>query len=304
MRRMRLLIALVGVAVIGASGLPAAALPYEGATPRVPVVDSGAFEYGPAADGDYVAWTANTFKRPNRFHAYFSQSGGPKQRVNPPGTQAQTGGIDGTELVYSEVTGDGSDLVLYDMATETTLPTPAGVNTGREEFAASNSGDYLLFDRDREARRPLVERIVLHNTVTGVETILAEDIRAHKYLASGQVNGNWAVYYFCGTLVCNVFRYDLTSEETRKVPNRGNKQQYASSVSDEGIVYFLRSPPECGRNVRIVSWDVATAPSVFLDLPNNRDSFDTFFDDATSSLYYQRLRCGPFTSDIFSEPVL
>ncbi len=304
MGRLRLTVAFLGVALIGASGLPAAAAPYAGAMPRVPVVVGGAFEYAPAADGDYVAWTANTFQRPGRYNVYFSQGGGPRQRVNPAGIEAETGGIDGTELIYSEFTRDGSDLVLYDMATETVLPTPAGVNTGREEFGASNSGDYLLFDRDRFSRRQRVERIVLHNTVTGAETILAESTRAHKYLASGQVNGNWAVYFKCGTLVCNVFRYDIGSEETRKVPNAGNKQQYASSVSDEGIVYFLRSPPRCGQNVRIMSWDGASDPSVFLDLPDHQDSFDTFFDDAASSLYYQRIRCGPFTSDIFSEPVL
>ena len=299
MRRMRLLISLVGVAVIGASGLPAAALPYEGATSRVPVVNSGANEFSPAADGTYVAWSANTFKRPGRYNVYFSQGGGPKQRVNPPGTEAATGGIDGTELVYAESTSDGYDLALYDMATETSLSIPTGVNTAREEFNPSNSGEYLLFDRDRFG---IVERIVLHNTTTSAEIILGESERPQKYLASGQVNGNWAVYYFCGIYVCNVFRYDIMNDETAKVPNRGDKQQYASSVSDEGVVYFVRSPPACGLNVRFMTWDGSTKPSVFLDLPDGRDSFDTYFDDATNSLYYERLRCGPFTSDIFSEP--
>ena len=87
--------------------------------------------------------------------------------VNPPGTRGWTGGIDGTELVYTESDADRSgDLVLYDMASDSTIPLPTGVNTGRIEHNATNSGDYLLFDRDRFTRRRAVERIVLFNTAT------------------------------------------------------------------------------------------------------------------------------------------
>ena len=128
------------------------------------------------------------------------------------------------------------DLVLYDMAPDTTLPTPTGVNTARHESNPTNSGDYLLFDRDRFAPRNEVESIVLHNTMTDTETILVES--EPKLLLSGQVNGNWAVYVVCGPRGCNVFRYDITNDETAKVPNPGGKYQYASSVSDGGVVYL------------------------------------------------------------------
>jgi hypothetical protein len=293
----------VGVlAAVCLSWVPAGAMPNEGWAPRLPVVDSGANEFNPAADGVYVAWTANTFRRQGHYDVYFSLNGGPRQRVNPSGTQASAGGIDGTELVYTEFTRDGADLVLYELATETRLPTPFGVNTGRYEFNPTNSGDHLLFERDRFRRRAKVERVVLHDTSTDAETILATEERGHKFLGAGQVNGNWAVYFRCGTLVCDVFRYDIANDETVRVPNGDRKQQYAPSVSDTGVVYFVRSPPACGRNVRFMTWDGASAPTRFLDLPEGRDTRDIFFDDTSSSLYYERIRCWDFASDIYNEP--
>ena len=301
MKGLRQAVSFLGVAVILASASPAAALPQRRFA-RVPVVNSGADEYLPAADGTYVAWTANTFQRKNRFNVYFSVGGGPKQRVNPPGTQADTGGIDGTELIYTQYTPDEVDLALYDLETESVLPTPTGVNTGRHEFSASNSGDYLLFDRDLFTRRRTLERIVLHNTSTTTETILAES-ENDKFLVSGQVNGDWAVYVVCGR-TCNVFRYDITGESASKVPNPGDKQQYAASVSEAGVVYFARSAPRCGQNVRFMTWDGASDPALFRDLPDGKDSFDTFYDNTGSSLYFERINCRDFSSDIFSEPVL
>jgi hypothetical protein len=159
---------------------------------------------------------ANTPGRPNRFNAYFSQGGGDPQRVNPPGTQGWTGGIEGTELVYTEVADQGEDLVLFDMASDTIMPLPDGVNTGRTEHNASISGDYLLFDRDRFTRRRAVERIVLFNTDTDAEIVLAEADSNRTYLESGQVNSNWVVYFFCRGNNCNTFRYDIMGRRQRR----------------------------------------------------------------------------------------
>ena len=174
------------------------------------------------------------------------------------------------------------------------------MNTRRHEANPTNSGDYLLFDRDRFAPRNEVESIVLHNTMTDSETILVESER--KLLLSGQVNGNWAVYVVCGRRTCNVFRYDITNDETAKVPNPGGKYQYASSVSDGGVVYFARSGRGFCQNVRFMTWDGATEPTLFFHLPDGRDLYDSFFDDTASSLYYERIGCRDRKSDIFIEP--
>jgi hypothetical protein len=302
MVRLRLVLSFLGVAVILASTMPAAAVTRRALTPHPPVIATRAIELFPAADDTYVAWTANTNRRPNRFNVYFSQSGGPKQRVNPPGTQADTGGIDGTELIYSEFTPDGSDLVLYDLVGGAPIPLPDGVNTGRVELGPSNSGNFLLFERDRFGRRNTHQSIVLFNTMTPAATILAESDR--KFLIAGQVNGDWVANYVCGNRSCNVFRYQISIDTTEKVPNPDNKPQYSASVTDAGVVFFVRSGFACGRNARYMSWDGGSPPALSHALRDGRDSLDSFVDDTASSLYFDRINCGrEFNSDIFSEPI-
>ncbi len=181
---------------------------------------------------------------------------------------------------------------------------PPGVNTGRDEFNPSNSGDNLLFERDRFARRHKVERIVLYNTLTDSEIILVETEKRSKTLIAGQVNGNWAVYFVCGNRVCNVFRYNISLAVTSKVPNPGNRQQYASSITEAGVVYFVRSGVACGQNVRYMTWDGLTDPVLFLDFPDGRDSFDGFIDDTASSITSGKLRCRDFTSYIHNKSIV
>ena len=51
-----------------------------------------------------------------------------------------------------------------------------------------------------------------------------------------------------------------------------------------------------------MTWDGATQPTLFLHLPDGRDLYDSYFDDAASSLYYERIGCRDLKSDIFKEP--
>lgn len=302
----RLVTMLLSVVLISATGVvPATARQYRSTPqPQRPVIVTEARdERAPAADGVYFAWTANSLRHRYQYNVFFSQDGGPKHRVNPRGTRAATGGVEGTELVYSQWSArQGSDLVLYDMATDTLLPLPVGVNTDRREQYPSISGDHLLFSRSLSRPRKLITRIVLFNTVSETETVVAESDRPYTDMYPGQVNGNWVVYSRCGGN-CQVFRYDILNDETTKVPNPGDLQQYAPSVSDDGLVFFSRSPSECGRNVRFMSWTGTTDPVLFLHLPKRRDSFDTFFDDSAGSLYYERVNCRTYDWDIHSAPV-
>lgn len=301
MKRATWAIALATVTVIALT-IPASALPKTFKRPRVPVVNSRASEYSPAADGDYVSWTASGVARPRRYRVYFSVDGGSRQRANPPGTKAWNGGIDGTSLVYYRFGAGDSDLVLYDMATETELALPAGVNTAAREYAPTISGNYLLFDRDDSSGGTRSQDIVLYNTSTDVETIVAHTESDNRFLQSGQVNGNWAVYFQCrASGTCDVYRYDIGGDQAVTVPNPG-VQQYSPSVSGGGIVYFVRSQPACGQAVRYMVWDGASAPTRFNDFRPRRDSFDSFYDDATDSLYFEKIRCTSDASGIFRKP--
>jgi hypothetical protein len=263
--------------------------------PLSPVIDSPAAEFLPSADGDFIAWAANTRRRPNHVNAYFSQSGGAKQRVNPEGTQAETGGIDGTKLIYSEFTEDDVDLALYDMGGESSLPLPAGVNTDRNELNPSNSGDFLLFNRNAAPRRSGTQRVVLYNTALDSQTVIATNDSERRTLRAGQVNGDWAVFVLCGR-TCNVFRYDiLGGGDPIRVPTQGRRPQYAPSVTDAGVVVFARSASRwpCGSNVRYMTWSGSGDPVQFFQLPEGKDTFDSYFDDTGMFLYYDRQSCGP-----------
>jgi hypothetical protein len=304
MRRATLLILTVAATVI--SSLPALAFPGQHRYSRIraAVVNTRANEFSPAADGDYVSWTATAVRRHGRTRVYYSLDGGPRQRANPPGTRkAWNGGIDGTHLVYSLSGGGDANLVLFDMASQTELPLPDGVNTAAREHSSSISGDYLLFDRDDFSGGSRGEDIVLYNTMADEELILVHTEDNDEFFQSGQVNGNWAVYFHCQSSgVCDVLRYDIAEEETVTVPNVGGRQQYSPSVAEDGTVYFVRSRPACGERVRYMVWDGVADPSVFTDFRNRRDSFDSFYDDATDSLYYERLSCRDFQSGIFMKP--
>ena len=302
MRRATWAIALAAVTVIALTTIPASALPEKFARPRIPVVNGRANEYSPAADGAYVSWTASGVQRLRRYRVYFSVDGGPRQRANPPGIKAWNGGIDGTRLVYYRFGGGVSDLVLYDMATETELPLPAGVNTAAREHSPTIFGDYLLFDREDSSGGTTTQDIVLYNTSTDEETLLAHTESDEEFFQSGQVNGNWAVYFQCESSgTCDVFRYDIGGETTVTVPNPG-LQQYSPSVTEDGTVYFVRSQPACGQAVRYMVWDGASAPTRFNDFRPRRDSFDSFYDDATDSLYFEKVRCADGASGIFRKP--
>ena len=68
--------------------------------------------------------------------------------MNPKGTGAVTGGIDGSTLIYEWFTPDQkSDLAMVDLSTQTELDVPDGVNTNSVEFSPSISGSHLLFGR-------------------------------------------------------------------------------------------------------------------------------------------------------------
>lgn len=305
MRRAIRLAAIFGAAALALSAIPASAFPGRDgfSRQRVPVVNGRANEYSPAADGAYVSWTASGVRRHNRFRVYFSVDGGERQRANAPGTKGWNGGIEGTHLVFTQYGGGEADLVLYDMATQTVLPLPEGVNTDLREFNPTISGDHLFFDRDGFGGGNRIEDIVLFNTATETETILVHNEENNIFHSVGQVNGNWAVYFRCdfsGT--CDVMRYDIDGDVTVTAPNLDGLQQYAPSVTEDGTVYFVRSRPACGDRVRYMVWDGVSDPTLFNDFRQGRDSYDNFFDETTDTLYYERFRCGGGSSGIFKKP--
>src|SRR6476660_2475772 len=82
------------------------------------VITTKADEFNPAATDTYIAWNVYT----NRHYVvYAKQFGGSRFRVNPAGTEAYVGSIDGTTLIYQQyVPSKGrSDVYSYDLALKT-----------------------------------------------------------------------------------------------------------------------------------------------------------------------------------------
>jgi hypothetical protein len=248
------------------------------------------------ADG-YRAWSASSDAAPLHFDAYVSTPGETPVRVNPGGTQAHVGDIDGTTLVYSERRGRRGDVKLYDLVAGPTAQPPAGINTKADEWAPSLSGDRLLFGRASGS----TERILLADLGTGAIRKL-DSARGSRYVQPGRVSGNYAVWIRCRrSRRCSLFRHDLATGTTLRLPNPRGRAQYAASVTDDGTVYFVESRHVlCGARASLWRYRDGVRTRL-LALPGGRDvaTTDPVANlDGTTTLVYDRIVCGTWRSHL------
>jgi hypothetical protein len=265
-------------------------------------VTKGPDEFEPAVSADFLAWeqagNANTQRR-----VLFAQpTNGTPFRVNPKGSYAAGAGLDGARLVYAtfkavEDESDGhlgGDLRMVDLSSGSELPVPPGVNTRKEEYTPTISGDWLLFGRQSSGQRPR-ETVILQNVSTGEVRTLASSNKL--YIDPGQLNGLFATWYACGRRagsVCNVFRYDIAGGVISTIPNPGPAFQYAPSVAADGTVYFSRSGNGCGVNASLQKWAPAVATTTVVDFPDRVDGGDSYvFEDPAAGrrVVYHRASC-------------
>lgn len=302
--RTALFLACVIVSVAGAT--PAVA-----GTPEL-VVSTEKWEFGPAASSTYLAWTVARISG-NGFHSnVYAQAIGSDQpfRVNPDGTEALTGGIDGSTLAYERE----GDIALFDLSTQTELDIPDGVNRpNTAEYSPSISGDHLLFVRIQRQRNS----VVLFDLSAGTSQVLyskPNTDRRYYILYAGQVNGNYAAWgrdtrsvQDDSLLSANVWRHDIASDSTTKLPNPDGTLQYASSVSADGTVYFGRSGFGCGVDTLLIGRTLDGDESVLHDFPNGRDfAVSNAVDNpgGTTDVYFDPGRCrgDPPNQDIWRLP--
>jgi hypothetical protein len=170
-----------------------------------PVLATRKKEYLPAGAPGYLAWSQDSRARPDYFNAYAKPDGQSKFKVNAPRTQAFTGNIDATTLVYSQQRRNRGDIKFFDLVARTRSDPPAGINTRRHESTPSKSGDWLLF---RRSRTPIfsTQRIVLRNLATDEQRILATGDGGTKWAHPGEVDGNYATWFKCRRFdYCNVY---------------------------------------------------------------------------------------------------
>ena len=302
----------LAVVVLAAAALVVSAAASLAASSPVPVKATPRNEISPAAGNDWFAWSKSRGTRESPFDVYAQQTGYAAFKVNPKGTQAYTGGIDGTTLLYQLIrgrTGARSDLRLYDLATRRQPPMPAGVNSSQWECCGTISAGWILYSRGESYSRD-TQLILLRNLTTGEQRVL-DALRNRKGLTSaGQLNGNFAVWRRCNPHPrCQTFRYDLATASATALPTAPGKVVYAPSVNEYGTAYYVQSDPGCGKAVQLVKQPLDGGAEVIASIPPGRDIDVTYAHHVIESppegvrrtrVYYDLLRCKTHKWDIYS----
>ena len=203
---------------------------------QIPVLTTARSEQNPAAFGTYLSWNQNSAAKPNHPNA-FLRNGATTIQLNPAHTFGYAGGIDGSTVVFQQVSlKSQSDIRFYDAVTKVRSAPPAGVNTPAWEWSPSVSGNWLLFGRESKTT---ASQVILRNRTSKTSYKLATENTQTTFVSPGQVNGNWAVWSECFSDHCSVYLRDIAGKVTTKLANTlpPARDEYAPSVSTDGTVY-------------------------------------------------------------------
>ena len=221
--------------------------------------------------------------------------------MNGSRSHAFSGSIDGTTFVYQLVRGSNSDIRLMDVVSHV-KSAPTGINTRNWEWSPTVSGDWILFGRQAADRNRW--RVLLHNTSTD-QTITLADVQGQTTRAQpGQVSGDYAVWDRCAHHICNVYRYQISTGQTTRIPNTlTGLIQYYPSVTDVGTVYFAHSGDGCGRHVKLVEWVEGQPLNILVEFGPGRDvtsTTQTVPDQVSGTdVYFDKYTCRTAASDIY-----
>jgi hypothetical protein len=300
--------------VLAFASLPTIAVlaPSSAGTAPVAVLSSGADEIYPAVDDGVLSWAQNTRDRPRHYDTFVRTAGGTRKQVNAPGTFGWSSDIDGTHVIYQQVSErrnrpDRSDLHLFDLTT-LTRSFVEGVNTQLWEWRPRMSGDLVLFARSNiNIQADEWQRVLLYDRSTQQTRILAEVAGARKWLVPGQVNGNFATWERCepGFVDCDVFLYQVDTQMVTELDD-GGVQQRPGVVAADGTAYVERvggrNQWKCGLNARIVRFPLGGTGTVIATIPSGKDILTMNVHtnaDGTGTLVFDRYDCDNGVSDIF-----
>ena len=293
------------VLIVAAIGAALACVPVAAAYTPAAVVATPRIEKQPAAALGYLAYSEATRSRPNMFALFVKPAGTPRFRVNPAGTVAFVGSIDGTTLAYAQRTPSGrGQIKLFDLVARSWITTPAGVNTAAHEGGPSLSGEWLFFSRAQRRDLSSPRRLILHHLPDGAQTQL--DFGNDAYVQAGGLAGNYVVWTRCRFLNrCRTWLYDIGAGTKHILPNPLGKSQFAASVTADGTAYYAESGTIICTTRKVVRFwrqPLVGARELIGTIPRGRDTAVTspiVMGDGSVEVFFDRFNCGTGAADIF-----
>jgi hypothetical protein len=292
--KLSVVIAALAAALAAGSASASAAL-----TPMV-VLTTRVDEYAPAVDGEWFSWTQQSKAHPSHYDVFVRRESESKIRVNPAGTEGGSGGIDGRRLVFYQHKGiSAGDIRKFNLLTHRRSDFPSKVSTRWDEYHGTISGPWVLFSRYMSTTR--TTKVLLFNMHTGALRTLASDSGRYRYVYSGDVNGDYAVWGRVRPSGQDVFLYRISTKTNTVLP-RVVFAQYDPTVASDGTVYFQRSGNECGANVSLIRYPLDGPATVISTFPVGVDGgFGTVDERSDGSLhwYFGRVNCRNDNWDIY-----
>jgi hypothetical protein len=265
-------------------------------------------EFGGVGNADYFAWSFVNQRTPRVVQVKFRPTGGSAVTLNDRGRWFAGGMAEaGSLLSYYRISGGRtptSDVHLYDMATQSEVAVPAGVNTAKVEVFPAVSGASMTFVRQGPGSATLW---LVPDRATG-DAVEIKTIDLHRAFFSNAPNllGNWITYSICRQAGCEAYRYDIGLDAADTVPHATGTYAYAPSADLAGTVYFEQSGKYCGAHARLMTWDGSGQPSTAYRFNPGRDMNGTsVFDDGSHvTVFADIFGCRKVDQDIvkFTDP--
>lgn len=218
------------------------------ATP-IKIIDTKAnAEYRPSVADGWETWSGFAITHPKRdHHGYVRPTGGAITKI-PVRGNVSTGNIitDGPhagQVVFRNDASGNDNIRFYDLTAGTVSNAPKAVNTSKDEWSPTVSGDYLAFIRGSKAGNLFLYRF---------STDTLTKIRSGVYAAV--LNGDYLAFSsFCTRTTCSVARYQLSTGTSVRMPRAASgRSQYHAAVAADGTMFWVEgSYSHCGRHTKI-----------------------------------------------------